>query len=285
MMSFSWFSRFAIVVLTAQGYLITNILAKTKTKSSSETNFDVKAKPGQYTCPCGKSFETQSGLLQHMTATGHDKKYKGKSDVISQEDNLTNTPPKRQTLYRSKSIDRDDKVESLKERRRSIDELEKESIAIDKLEQRNANTEYSYNLRKIVDHIRTQESGKIYSADFRKAGSYSMKTKVGKADEFDTNIVLKIDVKEILTEGKLGYIYDDKRALDVCILMNLLLFCDRLLSAVVHASSTVKLRNTLEIQAHVCYILSSVIIICDQNYCFDVILVSYFELSHRDLWT
>lgn len=216
-MPFNNLVRVLYVLFAAETLVLTNVLAKTNKRPTVEPTvsaFDLNSKPGHFTCPCGKSFQSQSSLSQHLKATGHNKKYNVNSDEVSSKGDVAETASRPQKLQRSKSIDRDDNIISLKERRRSIDELEKESIAIDKNEKRNANTEYSYYMRKIVDHIRKLKYGKIYSADFRKAGSHSVKTKIGKADEFDTNLKLMIDVKGIHTEGTINYIYNDKKAFD-----------------------------------------------------------------------
>lgn len=197
----------------------THDISQVHANSKSGTKVPVNSKPGQYTCPCGRSFQTKDSLSQHIKATGHDKKLNmdSKEDGINAELHNVRTVNKQQTLHKS-GIDRNDKVESNRARRSSLDKIEKDSIAIDKYEKKSAVAEYSYYVRKLIDYIRRLEHGNIYSADIHKAGSYAANTKVGKADEFDTNIVLHIDVKEVRTKGVLKYIYKDKKTLDVSIL-------------------------------------------------------------------
>lgn len=202
-----------------QTLLFTQDLAQVHANIKSGTTIHANSKPGQYTCSCGRSFQTKDSLAQHIKATRHDKKLRmdSKEDGINSETHAARNVNIQQTLHTSDRIDRNDKVESNRARRSSIDKIEKDSIAIDKYEKKSAVAEYSHYVRKIIDYIRRLENGKIYSADIHKAGSYAANTKVGKADEFDTNIVLNIDVKDVRTEGVLTYIYKDKKTLDVSI--------------------------------------------------------------------
>ena len=65
-------------------------------------------------------------------------------------------------------------------------------------------------MKKVMDHVRSQPGGKIYSADLRKAGSHAANVKIGKADEFDWNVNLNVKMGPPVTEGTLFYRYDDK---------------------------------------------------------------------------
>ncbi|XP_060592409.1 uncharacterized protein LOC132747111 [Ruditapes philippinarum] len=194
---------------------VQNIEPKRAKLQKTETNFDQEVKPGQFTCQtCGRSFKTQKSLQQHIRDKGHELSDSQKSENNLPKEPVQNIEPKRAKLQRSNSIDRDDRVDSTKERRRSISEMEKDEIAIDKNEKKNANAEYSYVMKKIINHVRTYSKGDIYSADIHLAGSNLVKTKVGSADEVDTNIKLKIDVEDILTDTTLTYIYEDKNTFD-----------------------------------------------------------------------
>lgn len=202
------------------------VLAKSE-NNKHEDNFDKKSKPGQFTCPkCGRSFTTEKSLQQHMTDKKHfadnverDKVPLNRQNSVKEKEGIKNVaddsskakPARQKSLERSESVDR---ISSTRERRASIDKIEKDNVAIDKYEKRSAVQDYAYYARKIIDYIRTLEGGKIYSADFFKAGSHSVKTKIGKPDEFDINLPVTFDVTHIRTEGKLTYLYEDKNKLD-----------------------------------------------------------------------
>ena len=216
----STFVRILLLLFIVQFLLIVIVEGKKhKTQNSkTEAKFDREAKPGQFTCEqCGRSFKTQESLNQHEKDKGHTRQSRDHvSEKTSSGESQQDRESNRKMLHRSKSIDRDDQIDSKRERRGSISEMEKHDIAIDKNEKKNAKAEYSYVMRKIIDHIRTKMSGMIYSADIYLAGSTAVKTKVESADEIDTNIKLDIKVENVLTEGDLTYIYADKKTFDVC---------------------------------------------------------------------
>lgn len=65
-------------------------------------------------------------------------------------------------------------------------------------------------MSKIMDGVRKLDGGKLYGNDIRSAGSYATRTKVMKADEFDTNIPLNIAVDDVKTRGTVDYKYKDR---------------------------------------------------------------------------
>lgn len=167
----------------------------------SSTSYDENAYPGKFTCVCGKSFKTRESLLQHKAATGHGNS----KDEVKNDDKS----------FHKDNVGSENTAASHKARMRYISELEKNRISIDKAEKSEAVSDYGKIIKQIVDRVRRSKYGKIYSADVRKAGSYKMQTKVRKADEFDTNIILSLDIDEIQLEGYLHYIYEDKNSIDV----------------------------------------------------------------------
>lgn len=173
--------------------ILTTLIIETVT---SDAKYDINAKPGELSCPvCGKTFTTKDSLIQHMRATQHD----AKTETVSNNNDLTDS---------SKNI------------RAYMDKIAKENIAIDKPGRAEATDAYSDIVKKILNYIQTIKNGKMYPTNFRKAGSVRLNTKIGKADEYDTNLDVKIDIKDVRTEGMLTYIYSDKQSLDVSIASN-----------------------------------------------------------------
>ncbi|KAK3108553.1 hypothetical protein FSP39_010533 [Pinctada imbricata] len=129
----------------------------------------------KFRCPkCAEGFNTSESLTQHQRATGHllKREAKARGSYI------------RTILDEKAAVKNQDR---------------KESIAIVKEK-----------VEKIMDCVRKLEGGKIYLPDLRKAGSSSVKTKIGKADEFDMNITLNLKISDVKTSGHLTYAYKDK---------------------------------------------------------------------------
>lgn len=185
------------IILTAQ-------IIETFTR---DAKYDVNAKPGGLSCPvCGKTFKSKESLSQHMKATKHDDQ----TETASNNDDLTDG-------YENNGGARSDYSKNI---RAYMDTIAKDNIAIDKPGRTEATDAYSDIVKKILNYIQTLQNGKIYPSNFRKAGSVRLNTKIGKADEYDTNLDVNIDIEEVRTEGMLTYIYTDKHSLDVSIASN-----------------------------------------------------------------
>ena len=152
---------------------------------SFETNGALKdhqrAKLHDYTkppnqCECGKTCKSADGLAQHI----HDK-----------QENLKIPDAK----YKSKG--------------EYYDAYYKKDVRVSKDDRKESVEKCRDTLNQIMDHVRKQENGKIYSSDIRKAGSHATRTKVRKADEFDVNIALNIPVADVKTKGTVKYTYKD----------------------------------------------------------------------------
>lgn len=150
-------------------------------KSTESKNDHVRAKRIQRNfrpcLTCTKEFKTSDRLNQHKMDSGHI--YKVSDDPIKRSQVYLGNHHSKATVVAS-----DDKKRSVRAVHQRID--------------------------KILDHVRKQENGQMYGNETRNAGSYSTKTKIGKADEFDLNVPLNIreeDV-EITTKGKISYKYE-----------------------------------------------------------------------------
>lgn len=53
-----------------------------------------------------------------------------------------------------------------------------------------------------MEYVQSQPEGDIYQTDVQKAGSHAVKTKIGKADEFDWIIPLNVKPKDIILKTK-----------------------------------------------------------------------------------
>lgn len=135
---------------------------------------DVCAKYGisDKTCRgCGKSFFNLDRLEQHRKDTGHSKK----ADARAKE---------------------------------YLNNFHKSNIALSKTDKKGSVEVVEKILRPIMDHVYKADGGKIYCPNVAKAGSYPAKTKIGKADEFDTNIPCNITPDNVRTRGNIHYAYE-----------------------------------------------------------------------------
>ena len=165
----------------------------------------VRAETGRSYCDCGKSFKTPQGLASHKMdkpslAKEHPcytctSKFKT-VDSLNQHQKDTNhsrtdvgTSKEARQVYLSNYHDVHARVNK--------DDM-KESVAVVK-----------ETMGKIMEHVRNQEDGKIYSPNMVKAGSYAVKTKIGKANEFDYNVPLNVKDVEVRDRGLLKYRFEN----------------------------------------------------------------------------
>lgn len=120
---------------------------------------------------CEKSFASKDYLHQHQTNTGHSLKTSSR-------------------------------------RKEYIDHFNKSKIAISKDDKKASVRIVDDTLKEIMGHVTKADGGHIYCANVAKAGSYPVKTKIGKADEFDTNIRCNINPADVRTRGKVNYGYE-----------------------------------------------------------------------------
>ena len=70
-------------------------------------------------------------------------------------------------------------------RRTNLLDWYKRTVTVDADDKKRSVSVVCHTLRTIMDNVRSQDGGYFYSANLLKAGSYAVKTKIGKADEFD----------------------------------------------------------------------------------------------------
>ena len=208
---------------------------------------------------CCRSFSTQEGLHQHKRAKGHWKE--GERDAAQQKTGMffchdkcgrsfaTKEGLDDHTTYHRSAKDKNKCYNCLKsfkdpsrlaqhikdtghknngscdKRNQYVTRFYEIKVSIDPAEKKEAVAEVREITHRLIDHVRQQPDGEIYSADIRKAGSHAAKTKIEKANEFDLNIQLNIKDIEEVTRGKLGYEYEKtKESGKVCFLVRNLLY-------------------------------------------------------------
>ena len=161
----------------------------------------VRATTGRSYCDCGKSYKTPQGLASHKMdkpslAKEHPcftctSKFKTEDSLKQHQKDMNHiskdigTSKDARQLYLTNYHAAHAKVNK--------DDM-KESVAVVK-----------DTMGKIMDHVRGQEDGKVYSPNLVKAGSYAVKTKIGKANEFDYNVPLNVKDVAVRDRGPLTY--------------------------------------------------------------------------------
>ncbi|XP_060556587.1 uncharacterized protein LOC132717178 isoform X2 [Ruditapes philippinarum] len=91
-----------------------------------------------------------------------------------------------------------------------------EKIALDKVDRQHSKRLVDRTLKSITSKFDRFQGGGIYRRQYIDAGSYPVKLKINKADEFDVNIPLNIDVKRVRDTGNVNYVFKDQR-LSLCL--------------------------------------------------------------------
>lgn len=196
-------------------FIFTNDPVLSKKKKQSQDHEKEKylqseqGKEGKsFTCHerCGKAFETEEQLAQHIK--GVKDHYKDHRCIYSTKSFQTEEKLLQHVNSKNHEV-KGTKGNRAKARQAYMDAFLKQ-IVVDEGDQKQPMALVKDTVDQIIKHIRKQDGGELYLANVRKAGSYAVKGKVGKADEFDTNIPLNVDVEDIRLEGPLKYAYDDK---------------------------------------------------------------------------
>lgn len=166
----------------------------------------VPAQKGSVSCSrCKRSFHAKESLLQHQRDA-----HKMEKHPLSSSDTRKRSYELTADKKASNNPNQSQQTEMLRaKRKKEIDEFYKSKIDINKDEKKASVKIVDDTLFKIMSHVQHQKGGEIYCPNHIKAGSYPVNTKIGKADEFDTNIPLKLGKKDVSVrrDGKITYAY------------------------------------------------------------------------------
>ncbi|XP_045193095.2 uncharacterized protein LOC123549237 isoform X2 [Mercenaria mercenaria] len=171
------------------------------------TNVKEEATSRKYKCPkCAKSFSTNDAMSQHQRDTHRP---------------VPNNPQSRKRSHHLaigiKKEDEPTKQQMAgplhKKRRRTVEEIYAKEVNIDKTEKKKSVEHVNDILTKIMAHVHRQQGGDIYCPNYVKAGSFPVNTKIGKADEFDINVCLKLGQKDVKVSSvrKINYSYSQNK--------------------------------------------------------------------------
>ena len=150
---------------------------------------------------CGRSFKSASAYADHKRDIASKS---GISDNTCRAcmktfiDNTRLDQHRKDTGHSSKSTSRTKEY---------LDNFHKNKIAISKDDKKKSVENVDKTLRLIMGHVKKSEGGEIYCPNAVRAGSFPVKTKIGKPDEFDTNIVCNIVPDTTKTRGKIDFEY------------------------------------------------------------------------------
>lgn len=88
-------------------------------------------------------------------------------------------------------------------------------LALQKLDKQASKRLVDDTLKTLLRSVALLENGDqipLYSQQFINAGSYPVKTKIGKADEFDVIVPLNINCENVRLNGKVRYSYGDENS-------------------------------------------------------------------------
>ncbi|XP_060567539.1 zinc finger protein 423-like [Ruditapes philippinarum] len=181
-----------------------------------------------YNCSiCSSQFETHDALLQHTKDKHLAKQLNDSIHVKRKSENhefhlaqhikdkhnieQTRKPEPSQATAKVKSGKVVTQEQFALNRKKVIDEYYAKKVDIDKDEKKISVELVNDTLAKIMKHVNGQKGGDIYCPNHRKAGSFPVNTKIGKPDEFDTNICLKLEQQDVkVSRGKsIHYTYGE----------------------------------------------------------------------------
>lgn len=182
-----------------------NQTVRPKTQTNEMSNRPSVSAHGLFPCHerCGKLFQTKEELMKHRKSVKD--KYKDHRCIA-----CTKSFDSEETLQQHiTSKFHNVKGSTMKAPNAYLNLLLKQ-LVVDKEDKKQSKGIQKDIVTKIMENVRSQQGGEIYSADVRKAGSSAVKAKIGKADEFDLNIPMHIKVEGIRTQGTLPYSYHER---------------------------------------------------------------------------
>ena len=165
----------------------------------------VRADTGRSYCDCGKSFKTPQGLHSHKmdkpSLAKHHPCYRC-ADTFKTSDRLAQH--QKDTGHLSTHI------KTTKDARQLyMISFHNKYAAVTKDDRKASVATVKGVLDQIMKNVRDQKGGKVFSSDLVKAGSHAVKTKIGKADEFDWNVPLNTRDAQVRDRGPLLYKFDN----------------------------------------------------------------------------
>ncbi|KAL4219560.1 hypothetical protein ACF0H5_022134 [Mactra antiquata] len=173
----------------------------------------MKTKLGIHPCEdrCKRTFKTEQGLNDHkkyMAGKFADKETTCNVCTVTFGNADQKDQHKRDTGHSGKSETR---------RKEYIDCWYKKNVALSKEDKKESVKMVDGVIRNIMSSVAKSDDGHIYDQNVRKSGSYPTKMKIGKADEFDTQLYLNVTPDQAMAKGKVTYSYnkiDPKGGLD-----------------------------------------------------------------------
>jgi hypothetical protein len=178
-----------------------NILSKLKNETKPETSNNT----GRV---CNRIFFNRARLEQHTKDTGHRPNPHSRIHCSVG----TTFSSHRQPLIILKRRSEETTHCSPEKIRRTrakeyLHDFHKRKIAINNSSKKDFVKLVDGTLRKIMKHVMNSKGCNIYCQNLVRAGSFKEKTKIGKADEFDTYIVCYIIPDNIRTRGTVDFEY------------------------------------------------------------------------------
>lgn len=165
----------------------------------------VRGATGRSYCDCGKSFKTPEGLKSHkMDKPSLAKEHPCLTCTRKFDDDASLHQHEIDTNHTSKDVS-----SSKGARQRYLTNFYKHHIAVKKEEMKDSVAVVKDIMGKIMEHVRSQKDGKFFSQNLVKAGSYAVKTKIGKPNEFDYNVPLNVKDVKVRDRGPLSYRFEN----------------------------------------------------------------------------
>ena len=179
-------------------------LSTTKIKTKKRKPRRIKIGSGDHKCDyCTRRFEKPESLLHHRKSKGH--------LVQSTEATKSYLVPNyevRESYLVPKSEARGSYLVPNSEARKSyLDDFYERNVKVDKQDMAASREIVNTTLNKLMQNVRQQPGGTLFNPNVIKAGSVPINAKIGKADEFDTNVELNVTPTDVRQTGNVNYTY------------------------------------------------------------------------------
>ncbi|XP_060560429.1 uncharacterized protein LOC132720321 isoform X1 [Ruditapes philippinarum] len=168
-----------------------------------------KSGSGEHAChTCVRRFAKYNSLQQHQKSLGHLAQSIGARERVRRDSNQGYITVNQRDMTDSR--DREDTTP----RKQYFDDFYERNVKVDKSDMTMSRNIVDTTLNKLMSNVRDQRGGTMFNPNVIKAGSVPINAKIGKADEFDTNIELNVIPKDIRQHGTVnfGYVTNDDTA-------------------------------------------------------------------------